>query len=429
MTSENATREAGQDFIRDIVRDDLAAGKHKTIVTRFPPEPNGYLHIGHAKSICLNFGVPLEFGGRCHLRFDDTNPVKEEQEYIDAIKRDVRWLGFDWGEHLYHASDYFEQLYEWAEHLIRAGKAYVDDQSAGGDAGDPRHADRGRHQQPVPRAQRRGEPRPLPPHARRRVRQRRPRAARQDRHGRRATSTCAIRCSTASCTRRIRAPATPGASIRATTSPTASPTRSRASPTRCARWNSPTTSRSTTGCSTTCRCRRGRGRSSSPGSTSTTRCSSKRVLTTLVRDGHVTGWDDPRMPTIAGPAPARRAAGGDPRLRRAIGVARADSRVDVAMFDSAVREALNKTAPRRMAVLRPLKVTIENYPEGKTEQLEAVNNPEDPAAGTRHGDLRPRDLRRARRLHGGRRRRSSSACRRAPRCACATPISSAAATW
>ena len=120
---------AGRDFIRDIVQADLDAGRHKTVVTRFPPEPNGYLHIGHAKSICLNFGVAEEFGGRCHLRFDDTNPTKEEQEYIDAIEHDVRWLGFDWGKHLYHASDYFEQLYEWAEHLIRAGKAYVDDQS------------------------------------------------------------------------------------------------------------------------------------------------------------------------------------------------------------------------------------------------------------------------------------------------------------
>src|SRR5579863_3847743 len=123
-------REAGQDFIRDIVRADLASGRHKTIVTRFPPEPNGYLHIGHAKSICLNFGIAQEFGGRCHLRFDDTNPTREEQEYIDAIERDVRWLGFDWGSHLYYASDYFEQLYRWAEHLVREGHAYVDDQPA-----------------------------------------------------------------------------------------------------------------------------------------------------------------------------------------------------------------------------------------------------------------------------------------------------------
>src|SRR4051794_34850817 len=121
--------EARRDFIRDIVAADLAAGRAREIVTRFPPEPNGYLHLGHAKSICLNFGIAEEFGGRCHLRFDDTNPTKEEQEYIDAIQRDVRWLGFDWGAHLHFASDYFEQLYAWAQHLIRAGKAYVDDQS------------------------------------------------------------------------------------------------------------------------------------------------------------------------------------------------------------------------------------------------------------------------------------------------------------
>src|SRR6267154_5026683 len=129
MASETLVAEAGRDFIRDIIASDLAAKRHAGVVTRFPPEPNGYLHIGHAKSICLNFGVAEEFGGRCHLRFDDTNPTKEEQEYIDAIKQDVRWLGFDWGDNLYHASDYFEQLYAWAEHLIRNGIAYVDDQS------------------------------------------------------------------------------------------------------------------------------------------------------------------------------------------------------------------------------------------------------------------------------------------------------------
>src|SRR5258706_12976658 len=121
--------DTGRDFIRDIIAADLAAKRHTSVVTRFPPEPNGYLHIGHAKSICLNFGVAQEFGGRCHLRFDDTNPTREEQEYIDAIERDVRWLGYDWGTHLHHASDYFEQLYEWAEHLVRSHKAYVDDQS------------------------------------------------------------------------------------------------------------------------------------------------------------------------------------------------------------------------------------------------------------------------------------------------------------
>src|SRR5487761_1816908 len=121
---------AGRDFIRDIIEAALAAGRVKEVVTRFPPEPNGYLHIGHAKSICLNFGVAEEYGGRCHLRFDDTNPTREAQEYIDAIERDVRWLGFDWGRHLHHASDYFEQLYDWAEHLIRTGHAYVCDLSA-----------------------------------------------------------------------------------------------------------------------------------------------------------------------------------------------------------------------------------------------------------------------------------------------------------
>src|SRR5438477_12853251 len=127
---EAATTAGGRDFIRDIVADDLAAGRAREVVTRFPPEPNGYLHIGHAKSICLNFGIAEGFGGHFNLRFDDTNPTREEQEYIDAIERDVRWLGFDWGAHLHHASDYFEQLYLWAEHLVQAGHAYVDDQPA-----------------------------------------------------------------------------------------------------------------------------------------------------------------------------------------------------------------------------------------------------------------------------------------------------------
>ena len=124
--ADTETTEAGRDFVRDIVQADLDAGRVQSVVTRFPPEPNGYLHIGHAKSICLNFGIATEFGGRSHLRFDDTNPVKEEQEFIDAIERDVNWLGFQW-DALHHASDYFEQLYDWAEHLIRTGHAYVDD--------------------------------------------------------------------------------------------------------------------------------------------------------------------------------------------------------------------------------------------------------------------------------------------------------------
>ena len=176
--------EAGRDFIRDIIEADIAAGRVREVVTRFPPEPNGYLHIGHAKAIALNFGVAQEYGGRCHLRFDDTNPAKEEQEYIDAIERDLRWLGFDWGRHLYHASDYFEQLYGWAEQLIRAGKAYVDDLAADGDAGDARHPDRARPRQPLSRARRGRKSRSVPPHARRRIPERGAGLARQDRHGR-----------------------------------------------------------------------------------------------------------------------------------------------------------------------------------------------------------------------------------------------------
>src|SRR3954466_7575498 len=129
MTTETTTAEAGRDFIRDIIQADLESGKHREIVTRFPPEPNGYLHIGHAKSIALNFGIAQEFSGRCNLRFDDTNPTREEQEYIDSIQADVHWLGYDWGKNLFFASDYFERLYEWAEGLIKAGHAYVDDQS------------------------------------------------------------------------------------------------------------------------------------------------------------------------------------------------------------------------------------------------------------------------------------------------------------
>ena len=181
--SATAVLEAGRDFIRDIIQSDLDAKRHASVVTRFPPEPNGYLHIGHAKAICLNFGVAQEFGGRCHLRFDDTNPVKEEQEYIDAIERDVRWLGFDWGRHLYHASDYFEQLYQWAELLVRAGKGLCRRPVAGRDARDARHADRTRKEQPLPRPVGGREPRSVPPYAGRRVSERGPGAPCQDRYG------------------------------------------------------------------------------------------------------------------------------------------------------------------------------------------------------------------------------------------------------
>ncbi len=382
MTTEPMTREAGQDFIRDIVRDDLAAGRHTGIVTRFPPEPNGYLHIGHAKSICLNFGIAQEFGGHCNLRFDDTNPVKEEQEYIDSIKRDVNWLGFDWGDNLFHASDYFEQLYAWAEALIQSGKAYVDDQSA-----EETRATRGTLTEAGTNS----------PFRDRSVEEnldlfRRMRAGEFENGAR----VLRAKIDMAAGNINLRDPvlyrilhathprtgdqwciypsydfahgqsdAIEGVTHSLCTLEFADhrplydwlldnlPVPSRPHQTEFARLNLDYT------------------------------VLSKRVLTTLVRDGHVSGWDDPRMPTIAG----LRRRGVPPEAIRtfatSIGVARADSRVDVAMFDNAVREALNRKAARRMGVLRPLKVTIENYPEGKSEQLEAVNNPEDPAAGTR----------------------------------------------
>ncbi len=152
MTTEPVTAEAGRDFIRDIVQADLSSKKHGLIVTRFPPEPNGYLHIGHAKSIALNFGIAQEFGGRCHLRFDDTNPTKEEQEYIDSIQADVRWLGFDWGENLFYASDYFERLYDWAEGLIKARPRLCRRPVAGRNPRQQGHADRARQELAVPRA-------------------------------------------------------------------------------------------------------------------------------------------------------------------------------------------------------------------------------------------------------------------------------------
>jgi glutaminyl-tRNA synthetase len=380
--AENLTREAGQDFIRDIVRADLASGRHKTAVTRFPPEPNGYLHIGHAKSICLNFGIAEEFGGHCNLRYDDTNPTKEDQEYIDAIERDVRWLGFDWGKNLYHASDYFARLYDWAEDLIRAGKAYVDDQSH-----EQMRATRGTLTEPgtnspfrersvdenldLFRRMRAGE---FPNGARvlrakidmgsGNINLRDPVLYRilHAAHPRTGTAWCiypsydfahgqsdAIEGITHSlCTLEFE-DHRPLYDWLLENLPVPSHPRQ----IEFARLNLTYT------------------------------ILSKRVLTELVRGGHVRGWDDPRMPTLAG---LRRRGVPPAAIRefvRRIGVAKANSVVDAAMLDFAIREHLNKTAPRRMAVLRPLKIVIENYAEGKAEDLEALNHPDDPAAGTR----------------------------------------------
>ena len=265
MTAEPVAAETGRDFIRDIVQADLDAGKYREIVTRFPPEPNGYLHIGHAKSIALNFGIAQEFAGRCHLRFDDTNPTKEEQEYIDSIQADVRWLGYDWGTDLYYASDYFERLYQWAEGLIRAGHAYVDDQSQ-----EEIRVKRGTLTEPGKNC----------PFRDRRVEENLD-LFRRMKSGEFPNGARVLRAKIDMASGNInlrdpvlyrilhatiRAPATPGRSIRATITPTASPTRSRASRIRSARWNSRITGRSMNGCSTSCRCPRSRASTNSPGS-------------------------------------------------------------------------------------------------------------------------------------------------------------------
>ena len=379
---ETAAAAAGRDFIRDIIETDIAAGRNTEIVTRFPPEPNGYLHIGHAKAICVNFGVAQEYGGRCHLRFDDTNPVKEEQEYIDAIKRDVQWLGFDWGPHLYHASDYFEQLYEWAQHLIRASKAYVDDLPA-----EEMRAMRGSLTEPGRNS----------PYRERSV-----------------AENLDLFC-------RMREGEFPnGASVlRAKIDMTAGNINLR-DPVlyRILHTEHPRTGKQWCIYPTY---DFAHGQSDAIEGVTHSLCTlefedhrplydwlidnlpvparprqyefarlnlnytvlSKRFLTQLVSQGRVSGWDDPRMPTLA----ALRRRGVPPAairdFARAVGVARANSIVDVAMFEHAIRERLNKTATRRMAVLRPLKLIIENYPVGASEELDAVNNPEDPAGGTR----------------------------------------------
>jgi glutaminyl-tRNA synthetase len=380
--NEQAVAEGGRDFIRDIVKADLAAKRHAGVVTRFPPEPNGYLHIGHAKAICLNFGIAQEFGGRCHLRFDDTNPIKEEQEYIDAIQRDVRWLGFDWGKHLYHASDYFEQLYDWAEHLIRAGKAYVDDQSQ-----DEMRASRGTLIEP----------------------------------GRNSPFRDRTVAENLDLFRRMRAGEFPNGSrvLRAGIDMASGNINLRdpvlyrilhaVHPRTGAKWSIYPSYDFAHGQSdaiegvthSICTLEFEDHRPlydwflenlpvpSRPRQYEFARLNlthtvlSKRVLTQLVRDGHVSGWDDPRMPTLAG---LRRRGVPPAAIRdfvKRIGVAKANSIVDANMLDFSIREALNRTAVRRMAVLRPLKVVIENYPEDKSEELDAANHPDDSAAGVR----------------------------------------------
>jgi glutaminyl-tRNA synthetase len=381
-TTEPVAAEAGRDFIRDIVQADLDSGKYSRIVTRFPPEPNGYLHIGHAKSIALNFGIAQEFSGRCNLRFDDTNPTKEEQEYIDSIQTDVRWLGYAWDGEPVYASDYFDRLYEWAEGLIVAGHAYVDDQSQ------------------AQIRQTRGtltEPGQNSPFRERSVAEsldlfRRMKAGEFPNGAR----VLRARIDMSSGNINLRDPVL--YRILHATHPRTGKKWSIYPSYDYAHGQSDAIEGVT---HSICTLEFEDHRPlyewlldklpvpSKPHQYEFARLNltytllSKRVLTELVRGGHVAGWDDPRMPTIAGlkrrgvpPAAVR-------EFVKRIGVAKANSVVDVGMLEFSIREHLNKTALRRMAVLRPLKVVIENYPEGQVEELEAVNHPDDPAAGTR----------------------------------------------
>jgi len=385
MSNENdpvAGEETPQDFIRDIVHGDVRSGKVASVVTRFPPEPNGYLHIGHAKSICLNFGVAAEVGGRCNLRFDDTNPTKEEHEYIESIKEDVSWLGFDWGEHMYFASDNFDQLYAWAEHLIIEGKAYVDDLTAE----EIRHY-RGTLTKP-------GKESPY----RNRSADENLDLFRRMKAGEFENGVRVLRAKIDMASGNINMrdpviyrilhadhPRTGDAwhiypnydfahgqsdAIEGVTHSICTLEFSDHRPLY--DWfieNLPTPS--------------------TPRQYEFSRLNmtytvlSKRKLMQLVDEGHVNGWDDPRMPTLSG----MRRRGIPPEAIRdfagRIGVTKSDSVIEYAYLENCIREFLNKKAERRMAVLRPLKVVIENYPEGQADELDAVNNPEDEGAGVR----------------------------------------------
>lgn len=378
----NAEVSKTPNFIRDIVAQDVAEGKFGgRVVTRFPPEPNGYLHIGHAKAICLDFGIAAEFGGRCHLRFDDTNPTKEEAEYVQAIMEDVRWLGFDWGEHLYFASDYFEQLYEWAVELIKKGLAYVDDLSP-----DEIREYRGTLTEPGRES----------PYRNRSVEENLDLFARM-RAGEFEEGTKTLRAKIDM--------ASPNLNLR-------DPVMYRIRKTPHYRTGDKWCIYPTYDWA--------HGQSDSIEGITHSLCTleyedhrplydwfldalgihhprqiefarlnlshtvlSKRKLIQLVNEGRVAGWDDPRMPTLAG----LRRRGYTPEAIRdfceRIGVTKAENLVDIALLEHCVRDDLNRRAPRVMGVLRPLKVVIENYPEGQVEWLEAINNPEDPSMGTR----------------------------------------------
>ncbi len=380
MSTESAP--IANNFLRSIIEEDLKNGKHNTIVTRFPPEPNGYLHIGHAKSICLNFGLARDFGGRCHLRFDDTNPAKEELEYIESIKESVAWLGFEWGEHLYYASDYFEQLYQWAEHLIKSGKAYVEDLTA-----EEIRAHRGTLTEPGKESPWRNRPVDENLDLFRRMRE----GEFPD-----GSKVLRARIDMASPNMNLRDPVLyrilhaphphvgdkwriypmydfahgQSDAIEGITHSICTlefeghkplyewfldnlPVPSRPRQYEFARLNLTYT------------------------------VMSKRKLHELVSSKTVSGWDDPRMPTLMG----IRRRGYTPDAVRTfcerIGVGRSDSWIDMSILEECVREDLNEHAPRVLAVLRPIKVVIDNYPEGLVEEFEAANHPQKPEMGSR----------------------------------------------
>jgi glutaminyl-tRNA synthetase len=369
------------DFIRAAVMEDLKSGRYARVHTRFPPEPNGYLHIGHAKAICIDFGIAAEFGGKCNLRFDDTNPVKEEVEYVESIQQDIRWLGFDWEDRLYYASDYFEQLYEYAVRLIQKGKAYVCDLSA-----DEIREYRGTLTQPGRESPYRNRtvPENLDLFARMR--------AGEFPEGSR---TLRAKIDMASGNINLRDPVM----YRIIHAP-----HHRTGDRWCiypmydfAHGQSDSIEQITHSlCSLEYEDHRplynwflDELEIFHPRQIEFARLNlsstvlSKRKLLRLVQEGHVQGWDDPRMPTLSG----LRRRGYTPEAIRdfcnRIGVAKKDSIVDIALLEHCLREDLNKRAPRVMGVLRPLRVVIENFPEDRVEVVAAVNNPEDASAGTR----------------------------------------------
>ncbi|WP_372695620.1 glutamine--tRNA ligase/YqeY domain fusion protein [Immundisolibacter sp.] len=377
-----ADRPPSSNFIRQIVEQDLAAGKHRAVVTRFPPEPNGYLHIGHAKSICLNFGLARDFGGVCHLRFDDTNPAKEEVEFVQAIERDVRWLGFDWGDRRFHASDYFEQLYDFACHLIRTGKAYVCSLSA-----EDTRAYRGTLTEP-------GRDSPY--------------------RTRTADENLAL------FTRMRAGEFADGAHVLRARIDMASPNLNLRDPVLYRIKHAPHPITGNAWCVypmydyAHCVSDALEGITHSlctlefedhralydwildqlpvpchPRQIEFSRLNlsytvmSKRRLHELVTGRHVNGWDDPRLPTLSGlrrrgvPAAAIR------DFCERVGVTRKENVIDLVQLETCTREALEQSAPRALAVLRPLKVVIENYPAGQVEWLDAPNHPQRPELGSR----------------------------------------------